>query len=183
MWHLLKTHNFPRITSLEPLSTQNQFSLKPYQFQAYFLRFYLKGMFSKTFFLFFVIDYAENYLRFLKLGIFRKWVGVLIFSEKFSKFLIGLSPICCLCIYAGPLWQFKHVLRHISLCSCIFHHLWTLLHDRCLSKCPSDILVLNWTQVSSNDRFLSCIIMLTMFWSLSLCFTHFAHVAHTLGTQ
>ena len=116
------------------------------------------------------------------MGIFRKWVGVFNFCETLSKFLIGLSPICCLCICVDPLWQFEHVLRHISLCSCIFHHLWTLLHDRCLSKCPRDILVLNWTQVSSNNRILSWLIMLTMFWSLSFCFTHFAHVAHTLGT-
>ena len=36
-----QTHNFPHITSLEPLSSQNQFSLKPHQFQAYFLQFYL----------------------------------------------------------------------------------------------------------------------------------------------
>ena len=114
------------------------------------------------------------------MGIFRKWVGVLIFCEHFSKILIGLSPIYRLCICIGPLWHFKVVLRHSSLCSCIFHHCCALLHDRCLSQCPSDILELNWTQVSSNDRFLSCLIMLTMFWSLSVCFTHFAHDAHTV---
>ena len=118
------------------------------------------------------------------MGIFRKWVGVLNFCEIFSKILFGLSPICRLCICVGPLWHFKVILRHFSICSCILHNSYALLHDRCLSKCPSDILVLNWTQVSSNDRFLYCLIMLTMFWSLSLCFTHFAHVAHirhTLG--
>ena len=104
---------------------------------------------------------------------------VLNFCENFSKILIGLSPICRLCICVGPLWHFTVVLMHFSICSCILHKSYALLLDRCLSKCPSDILVLNWTQVSSNDRFLSCLIMLTMFWSLSLCFTHFAHVAHT----
>ena len=140
-------------------------------------------MFSKTFFLLFIINYAENQLRFSKLGIFRKWVGVLNFCENISKILIGLSPIYRLCICIGPLWHFKVVLRHSSLCSCIFHHCCALLHDRCLSQCPSDILELNWTQVSSNDRFLSCLIMLTMFWSLSLCFTYFAHVAHTRALQ
>ena len=116
------------------------------------------------------------------MGIFRKWVGVLNFCEIFSKILIGLTPICHLCIYVGPLWHFKVVLRHFSICACILYNNYALLHNRCLSKCPSDILVLNWTQVSSNDRFLSCLIMLTMFWSLSLCFTHFAHVAHTRHT-
>ena len=140
-------------------------------------------MFSKTFFLLFIIDYAENQLGFPKLGIFRKQVGVLNFCENFSKILIGLSPICHLCIYVGPLWQFEHVLRHFSLCSCILYKSFALLHDRCLSKCPSDILVLNWTQVSSNDLILSCLIMFIMFWSLSLCFTHFAYVAHTRHSQ
>ena len=102
-----------------------------------------------------------------------------IFPKSF-KILIGLSPIYHFCICVGPLWHFKVVLRHSSLCSCIFHHCCALLHDRSLSQCPSDILELNWTQVSSNDRFLSCLIMLTMFWSLSVCFTHFAHDAHTV---
>ena len=113
------------------------------------------------------------------MGIFQKWVGILNFCENFSKILIGLSPICHLCIYVGPLWQFEHVLRDFSIFSCILHKIFALLHDRCLSKCPSDILVLNWTQVSSNDLILSCLIMFIMFWYLSLCFTHFAHVAHT----
>ena len=140
-------------------------------------------MFSKTFFLLFIIDYAENQLGFSKLGIFRKWVGVLNFCENFYKILIGLSPICHFCIYVGPLWQFEHVLRYFSLCSCILYKSFALLHDRCLSKCPSDIVVLNWTQVSSNDLILSCLIMFIMFWSLSLYFTHFAYVAHTRHSQ
>ena len=110
-------------------------------------------------------------------------VGVLNFCENFSKILIGLSPICHLCIYVGPLWQFEHILRNFSLCSCIIYKSFALLHDRCLSKCPSDILVLNWTQVSSNDLILSCLIMFIMFWSLPLCFTHFAYVAHTRHSQ
>ena len=113
------------------------------------------------------------------MGIFQKWVGILNFCGNFSKILIGLSPICHLCIYVGPLWQFEHVLRDFSIFSCILHKSFALLHDWCLSKCPSDILVLNWTQVSSNVSFLSCLVMLTMFWYLSLCFTHFAHVART----
>ena len=44
-----KTLYFPRIASLEPLSTQNHFSLKPQCFQACFLHLQLQGMSSKTF--------------------------------------------------------------------------------------------------------------------------------------
>ena len=35
--------------------------------------------------------------------------------------------------------------------SCIAHSWKLLLHTRCLTECPSDILVLNWTQLGSND--------------------------------
>ena len=55
-------------------------------------------------------------LGFWKLG----WISFS--SEYFSKSLIGLCPICYLCICVSPLWQFDHVLRHFSICSCIFHN-------------------------------------------------------------
>ena len=82
------------------------------------------------------------------------------------KILIGLCFIWCLFICVSPLRHFEHVLRQFSLCSRILHHLCTLLHVRCLTKCPSDIFVLNWTQVSSNTWILSQLIMLIMFWSI-----------------
>ena len=124
------------------------------------------------------------------MGIFWKWVGVLSFCENFSKTLFGLSPIWCLCICVGPLRHFELVLRQISSCSCSLHHLCSLLHVRCLTKCPSDIFVLNWTQVSSNTWILSWLIMLIMFW-LVLCDVYtlgpicasmpcLAHIKHTL---
>ena len=97
----------------------------------------------------FVLDYADFSLGFWNLGIFEKGVGVLIFCENFFKTLIGLSPICWVCICVGPMRHFDHVLRQISSCSCIFHRCCVLLHVRCLTECPSDILVLNWTLVSS----------------------------------
>ena len=127
-------------------------------------------------------------LRVLKTEDFQKLGWVSNFCEKFFNSLIWLSPIWCLCIYVGPLWQFEHVLRQISLCSCILHHLCTLLHVRCLTKCPSDIFVLNWTQVSSNAWILSWLIMLIMFWSVFVVFTHYVqfvpqcHAMHTLST-
>ena len=132
--------------------------------------------------------YADFSLGFYILGIFRKWVGVLSFCEIFSKSLIELSPIYCDCSCVGPLWQFEHLLRQNSLCSCILHYPCTLLHVRCLTKCPSDIFVLNWTQVSSNAWILSCLIMLIMFWSVFVVFTHYVkfvpqcHAMHTLST-
>ena len=166
-----------------PLSNLSQpkinFLSNPFNSKLVFCDFNLKVCFLKHFSFCLSQIMQKNQLGFSKLGIFRKWVEVLNFCENFSKILIGLSPICHLCICVGPLWQFEHVLRHFSFCSCIPHKSFALLHDRCLSKCPSDILVLNWTQVSSNDLILSCLIMFIMFWSLSLCFTHFAHFAHT----
>ena len=94
-----------------------------------------------------------------------------------------------MCIYVGPLRHFELVLRQISLCSCSLHHLCSLLHVRRLTKCPSDIFVLIWTQVSSNTWILSWLIMLIMFWPV-LCDVYtlgpicdsmpcFAHTKHT----
>ena len=101
----------------------------------------------------------------------------------FLKSLIRLSPICCDCSCVGPMWQFEHVLRHFSLCSCIFHHLCTLLHVRCLTECPSDIFVLNWIKVNSNFKVYTCLTLFNLFWSLIMCLTHFAHVAQTRALQ
>ena len=122
-----------------------------------------------------------------KLG-FKNWgfskigLGFLVFVKFFSKSLIGLSPIYCDCSCVGPMWQFEHVLRHFSLCSCFFHHLCTLLHVRCLTECLCDIFVLNWIQVNSNFWVYTCLTLFNLFWSLIMCLTHFAHVAHTRHT-
>ena len=121
-------------------------------------------------------------LGFWKLG----WISFS--SEYFSKSLIGLCPICYLCICVGPLWQFDHVLRHFSICSCIFHNCCALLHIMCLTDCLSDSSVLFWTQLSSNLWCWSCLIIWIIFWSSCVCFTHFVqfvpqcHAMHTLGT-
>ena len=136
----------------------------------------------------FVLDYADFSLGFWKLGIFENWVRVLNFCENFSKSLIRLSPIWCLCICVGPLRHSKLVLRQISPCLSIVHSWNSLLHARCLTECSNDILVLNWTQLSSNAWFLSWLIMFIMFWSMFACFTHYVHFVpqchamHTLGT-
>ena len=105
------------------------------------------------------------------MGIFENWVRVLSFCEIFLKSLIRLSPICYDYSCVGPMWHFEHVLRHFSLCSCIFHHLCTLLHVRCLTECPSDIFVLNWIQVNSNFWDYTCLTLFNLFWSLIMCIT------------
>ena len=58
--------------------------------------------------------------------IFRKLGWVSKFCENFSNYLIGLSPISCLCICVGPLWQIELVLRHFSSCSSISHCVYIL---------------------------------------------------------
>ena len=98
------------------------------------------------------------------------------FCANLFKILIGLSPICCVCIFVGPMRHSKHVVTQISSCSCIFYRCCVLLHVRCLAECPSDILVLNWTQVSPFAWAYSCLPMFNMFWSMNVCSTHFAQV-------
>ena len=150
MWQVLKKSSLPSLRlSRTPFNPKLIFLQNPINFKFIFAK-SLQGMSFWYPLLSFYWDYADFSLGFCILGIFRKWVGVLSFCGIFSKSLIGLSPICCDCSSVGPLWQFEHVLRQISLCSCILHYLCTLLHVRCLTKCPSDIFVLNWTQVSSN---------------------------------
>ena len=188
MWQVFKTLSFPLLRL-----SQTPFNPKPFFTQtSSFLSKNLCKITSRYVFLnivfIFVLDYADFSLGFWKLGIFENWVRVLNFCENFSKSLIRLSPIWCLCICVGPLRHSKLVLRQISPCSCIVHSWNSLLHARCLTKCPNDILVLNWTQLSSNAWFLSWLIMFIMFWSMFACFTHYVHFApqchamHTLGT-
>ena len=62
--------HFPCTASLKLLSTQNHFSLKPLHSQACFLHFHLQGMFSKTFFFSFILDYANIKLGFQNWGFF-----------------------------------------------------------------------------------------------------------------
>ena len=141
-----------------------------------------------TLFSSFLLGLCKFSLGFWKLGIFKKGVGVgvLNFVQIFFKILIGLSLIWCVCICVDAMWQIKHVLRKISSYSCIFHRCCVLLHVRCLIECPSDILVLNWTQVSPFAWVYSWLTMFNMFWSMNVCSTHFSqvvpqcHALHTL---
>ena len=140
------------LTSLAlPLSNPSQpkitFHLNPIIFKQKSLQNHFKVCFPKHCF-HFCLKFCRFQLRVLKIGDFQKLGWGSYFCEIFFKILIGLSPICCVCIYVGPIRHFKHVLRQISSCSCIFHRCCVLLHVRCLTECPNDILVLNWTQVS-----------------------------------
>ena len=116
------------------------------------------------------------------MGFFKNELGFLCLCKFFSKSLIRLSPIWCLCIYVGSLRHFKFVLRNFSFGSCIIHISCALLHVKCLTKCPSDIFVLNWIQVNSNLWVYTCLTLFHLFWSPIMCFTHFALVAHTRRT-
>ena len=131
---------FLALTLFDPYSTQITISFKPHPFQAKSLQSPLKVCVSNIFFHHLFSDYAESVLRVLKIGDFQKLGWVSNFCEKFFNSLIGLSPIWCLCICVGPLWQFELVLRHISSCSCIFYCFYKLLHVRCSTECPSNIL-------------------------------------------
>ena len=75
------------------------------------------------------------------MGIFEKLGWGSYFCDFFFKILIGLHPICCVCTCVGPMRHSSHVLRHFHLCSCIVHLCFALLHGKCLTECPSDILV------------------------------------------
>ena len=131
-------------------------------------------------------NYAEFMLRVLNIGDFRKLGWISFSSEYFSKSLIVLCPICYLCIYIGPLWQFDQVLRHFSICSFIFHNCCALLHVMCSTDCLGDSSVLFWTQLSSNLWCWSCLIILCVFYTLcSICASmpYHAHPRHLLGTS
>ena len=103
----------------------------------------------------------------------KSWLGCVLFD----MFVLVLAPCGNICLY----WKI------LFSCSCIVHSWKLLLHTRCLTECPSDILVLNWTQLSSNDWVYSWLIFLTLFWSVCVYFTHFVHFVpqchamHTLG--
>ena len=114
------------------------------------------------------------------MGIFQKRVGILNFVIFFKKSLIGLNPIWFVFICVSPMWQFKQVLRHFHMCSCIVHSCCSLLHALCLTECPCDIFVLNWTQLSANAWVYSWLNMFNIFWSMSVCFTHFPILCHAM---
>ena len=178
-----QTLSFPSLnlsrTNLQP---KTYFSSKPHQFQVYYCKLSSRYEFLILSFIIFLRLCRNFSLGFWNLGVFKNWVGVCSFVQFFFKSLIGLSPICYLCICVGPLRHFKGVLRHFLICSCIVHNSYASLLVRCLTKCPSDIFVLNWIQVNSNFWVSICLKLFHLFWYLSMCFTHFAHVAHTRHT-
>ena len=96
--------------------------------------------------------------------------------------MIGLCPICCLCICVGPLWQFDHVLR--LLCTVACH-----VFDR-LSKWQFCV-VLDSTEFQSLmlvlfDHMNHILIILCVFYTLcSVCASmpYHAHPRHPLGTS
>ena len=142
------------ITSLAlPLSNLSQpkinFLSNPFKSKLVFCNFIFKVCFLKHFSFYLSQIMQKISQGYQNWGFFENWVRFLNFVKIFSNYLIGLSLVYCLCIYVGPLWQIELVLRHFSSCSCISHCVYILVHVRCLTECPSDILWLYWTQMSS----------------------------------
>ena len=94
-------------------------------------------------------------------------------------FVVGasvLAPSGILSLYWG-IFQFVHAF-FITIVHCRMSSAW--------QKCHNDIFVLNWIQVNSNFWVYTCLTLFHLFWSLTMCFTHFAyvvHTRHTLGTS
>ena len=121
-----------------------------------------------------------------ELGIFLKkgWKSLFLCNFFFFfNFLIGLCPICFVCVCVGPLWHFNIYLGKIYICSCIAYMLVVVVHTKCLLKCLNGILVLFWTPMSTKLWGLPWLYIFIMFWSLVVCFTHFdpnmlSHASH-----
>ena len=116
-----KSFQLPSLKFLEPLSTQITILFKPLHFQTRYLQNLFKVCASNTLFTFPFKIMQKFSSGSWKLGIFWNGLRFFVFVNIFLKILIGLCPICCLCICVGPLWQFELVFRHFSLCSCIVH--------------------------------------------------------------
>ena len=150
MWQVFKTLSFPSLRfSQTPFNPKSLNTKTPSLSRKNLCKITSRYVFLNIVFIF-DLDYANFSLGFWKIGTFEKLGWGSYFCEIFFKILIWLSPIWCLCICVGPLRHSKHVLRQFSPCSCIVHSWISLLHAKCLTECPSDILVLNWTQLSSN---------------------------------
>ena len=136
------------LTLFEPHSTQITISFKPHPFQAKFLQNPLKVCVSNTFFIIFFRIMQNLCLGFYKLGIFENWVGFLFFVKFFSILWLGWVPFgVCAFVLApcGNLNLYWGIFHHVHA---FFYCFYTLLHGRCSTKCPSNILWLYWTQMS-----------------------------------
>ena len=105
MIDFLNTPEFPLLSSSCLSQTQNNFHLKPINFKFKLCKIIIKVCFS-TIFSLFHLDYVENFLGFIDLGIFEKRVGKVGLCQDLFKFLIGLCPICLACDCVDPMWQF-----------------------------------------------------------------------------
>ena len=147
VFHIL---SFPSLSLSRTIFNPKHYFIQTPSFSSKFSAKSFQGMYFLHYSHLLLSNYAKFILRVLKIGDFRKLGWISFSSEYFSKSLIGLCPICCLCFCVGPIWQFDHVLRHFSICSCIFHNCCALLHVMCLIDCLNDRSVLFWTQLSSN---------------------------------
>ena len=147
VFHIL---SFPSLSLSRTIFNPKHYFIHTLSFSSNFFTESFQGMYFFHYSHLLFSDYAEFMFRVLKIGDFRKLDWISFCSKYFSKSLIGLCPICCLCICIGPLWQFDHVLRHFFICSCILYNCCALLHLMCLTDCLSDSSMLFWTQLRSN---------------------------------
>ena len=99
--HVISLFCLPR-ASLKPKTI---FTQNPINFKFKLCKIIIKVCFS-TIFSLFHLDYVENSLGFIDLGIFEKRVGKVGLCQDLFKFLIGLCPICLACDCVDPMWQF-----------------------------------------------------------------------------
>ena len=161
VFHIL---SFPLLSLSRTIFNPKHYFIPTPSFSSKFFANPFKVCISYTILIFYFWIMQNLCLGFWKLGIFKNWVGFLFQLNFFLKSLIGLFPICYLCICVGPLWQFDHVLRYFSICSCIFHNCCALLHVMCSTNYLGDSYVLFWTQLSSNLWCWSCLIIWIIFW-------------------
>ena len=148
MWQFFKIISFPSYClSWTPLNPKSFFTLTPSFSSKILYKITSRYVFLNIVFTF-VLNFADFSLDFKNWGFLKTGLGFL-FLWKFFKILIGLSPICYVCICVGPMRHSNHELRQISSCSCIIQRCCSLLHVRCLTECSYDILVVFWTQLSS----------------------------------
>ena len=118
------------------------------------------------------------------MGIFENWVGFLNFVKIFSVLWFGWVPfgVCASvlapCVNLNLFWSMFH---HVHT---FFYSFYKLVHVRCLTKCPSNILWLYWTQMISSLEFSLFELVshaLDVFNLLCSQMPCLAHTVHTLG--
>ena len=149
MWQVFKTLSFPSLRlSQTPFNPKSLNTQTPSFSSKNLCKITSRYVFLNIVFIF-DLDYADFSLGFWKFGTFEKLGWGSYFCEFFfKKFWLGWVPFD-VCVFVLAPWGILSMYWG-SPCSCIVHSWISLLHASCLTERTSDILVLNWTQLSSN---------------------------------